>query len=273
MPASSAASANFKRSSNSVVSGRAPSSIWSNSPIFILPRLFGSPLSWGRASGSGVAFEQSDAAAHRSAIFVCLEAGGMDAEDAKLLVAVFGIPGHSDRAQDFAVVIADQPAAAFRENLLAARSDQVAHEDRALLGALVHQLRAAAERQSRIGFAVGHLEADHRGAVFLLERLHLAARLDHDHADGPQLERRAALDDGVNDALGLRESDEAHVLGLKAQGNSAALCFFTPCAIFHGPLPYFPVAYRVVSPCLHGPSAPHLRGHAGSASHSNRAPG
>ena len=164
----------------------------------------------------------------------------MDAEDREFLVAVLGIARHSDRANDLAVIVADQPAAAFRENLLAARRNEVAHEDRALLGALVHELGAAAERQSRISFAKGHLETDHRGAVFLLERLHLAAGLNHDHADGPQVERQPALDDGVDNAFGLREGDEAHAAGHKLRrfcGTAlpSALCHLPRRASIHAP--------------------------------------
>src|SRR5579863_10393293 len=134
----------------------------------------------------------------------------MNAMDRQFLVAVLGIPGHSDGADDFAAVIADQHAATLGKNLLAARGDQVAHEDRPLLRPLAHELGAAAKRQGRIGFSVRHFETEHRGAVFLLERLHLAAGLDHDHAQRPAVERGAALDGGVDDALGLCQRNDRH---------------------------------------------------------------
>src|SRR5262249_1180035 len=66
------------------------------------------------------------------------------------------------------------------------------------------------ERKRRVGFTVRHLEADHGRAVLLLERLHLTAGLDHDHAQRPTIERGAALDDGIDDALGLSQRDRAH---------------------------------------------------------------
>ena len=81
--------------------------------------------------------------AHAGAILVGLQSRGMDAVDRQLLVAILGIAGDADRADDFAVIVADQHAAAFGKNLLAARRNQIAHEDRPLLGALVHQLGAA----------------------------------------------------------------------------------------------------------------------------------
>src|ERR1700742_3901661 len=100
--------------------------------------------------------------------------------DRKFLIAILGIAGNPDRADHFALRVADQHAAAFGENLFAACRDQIAHEDRPLLGALVYQLRTAPERQSRVGFTEGHFEADHGRSVFLLERLYLATGLDDD---------------------------------------------------------------------------------------------
>src|SRR5258708_9998937 len=135
----------------------------------------------------------------------------MDAVGGELLVALPGIAGDADRADDFAVRVADQQAAGFGKQLLVARRDQITHEDRPLLGALMHQARAAPERERRIGFAESHLETDHRGAVFLLEGFHLAARLDHDDAERPAIEFYAARDSGVDDAVGLRHCDRAHV--------------------------------------------------------------
>src|ERR1700733_16251224 len=87
---------------------------------------------------------QPDAPAHVAAILVGLEAGGMDAVGGELLVALPGIAGDADRADDFAIGIAAQQAAVFGKQLLVARRDQIAHADRPLLGALMHQGRAAA---------------------------------------------------------------------------------------------------------------------------------
>ena len=61
-----------------------------------------------------------------------------------------------------------------------------------------------------IGLAVGHLEPDHGAAVLLLERLHLAAGLDHDDGERPAVELGAALEDGVDEAVGLVEGDGGH---------------------------------------------------------------
>src|SRR5689334_24265349 len=103
----------------------------------------------------------------------------MDAVHGKLLVSVFGVfgvAGDADRANDFAAGIANEHAATFRKNLLAACGNEVAHEDRPLLGAFANELRTTAERKRGVGFAEGHLEPDHRGAILLLERFHLATR-------------------------------------------------------------------------------------------------
>src|ERR1700735_710964 len=154
---------------------------------------------------------EANAPAHAAAVIVGLQPGGVNTVDRKLLVAIFGIAGNADRADDLAVVAADQHAAAFGKNLLVARGDEIAHEDRTLDRALAHELRAAPERQRRIGFAIGHFEADHGGAVFLLEALYLAAGLDHDHADWPAIQFGAMCDDRIHNEIGLRHRDNTHV--------------------------------------------------------------
>jgi hypothetical protein len=53
---------------------------------------------------------QTDPPTHARAIGVGLQSGSVDAVDGKLLVAVFGIAGHADRAYDFALRIADEHA-------------------------------------------------------------------------------------------------------------------------------------------------------------------
>src|SRR6185436_16280672 len=113
-----------------------------------------------------------------------------------LLVAVLGIAGDTDRADYNAAFIADLHSAAFRKQLAAARADQVVDEGRLLLGANANEPGGAPERQRGISLPERHLEADHRGAVLLLERLHLAARLDHDHAQRSAIKFRPALEDG-----------------------------------------------------------------------------
>ena len=74
-------------------------------------------------------------------------------------------------------------------------------------GALLHELGGAAHGERGIGLAVGHLEPDHRGAVLLLERLDDATRLNHHGADRPAAQLGAALDDGVQHAVGDIELD------------------------------------------------------------------
>src|SRR5215472_10826269 len=134
----------------------------------------------GWAATSARFWRRTGPPSHADAIRVDLEPRSADAMDGELFVAVLGITGHPDRANDFAARIADQHAAAFGKDLIAARGNEVAHEDRPLLRALANQFRAAAERQCGISFAVSHFEPDHRGAIFLLERFHLAAGFDHD---------------------------------------------------------------------------------------------
>jgi hypothetical protein len=76
--------------------------------------------------------------------------------------------------------------------------------------AFAKEFRAAAERERRISLAIGHLETDHRRSVFFLERFYLAARFDHDHAQGPAIKGRAALDNGIDNAFGLIEGNGSH---------------------------------------------------------------
>ena len=144
------------------------------------------------------------------AVLVGLEPDRAHAVNGKLLVAVLGIAGHSDRADDLAIGVANLHAAAFGENLVAGRAQQVAHEDRLLLGPHLHELGGAAHGERGIGLAVRHLEPDHGAAVLLLERFYLAAGLDHDHGERPAVELGAALEDGVDETVGLIESDGGH---------------------------------------------------------------
>ena len=58
-----------------------------------------------------------------------------------------------------------------------------------------------------IGLAERHFEANHRRAVFLLEGLHDAARLHHDHAQRPASQFGAALEDRLDNAIGLFQCD------------------------------------------------------------------
>src|SRR5258708_39301202 len=74
------------------------------------------------------------------AVLVGLEAGRADAVRGQLLVAVLGVAGDADRADHLAVVVADLQPAAFGKDLVAGRAVEVAHEDRLLLGAHLHEL-------------------------------------------------------------------------------------------------------------------------------------
>src|SRR3954451_20271260 len=106
--------------------------------------------------------------AHVLAVFVGPQADRMDAMGGQFLVAVLGVAGDADRANDLTVLVADLHAAAFGEDLVAADIHQVAHEGRLLLVSDAHELGRATERQRRISLAGGHLEPEHRGAVLLL---------------------------------------------------------------------------------------------------------
>src|SRR5262249_16665711 len=103
--------------------------------------------------------------------------------------------------------VANLQTTAFGKNLLAGRALEITHEDRLFLGAHLDELGRAAHGERGIGFAVGHLEPDHGAAVLLLERLHLAAGLGHEHGQRPATELRAALENGIDEALRLVEGD------------------------------------------------------------------
>src|SRR5262249_11907216 len=150
-------------------------------------------------------------AAHgRRAVLVGFEPDGADAMGGELLVALLSIAGHADRADDLARPIANLQAAALRKNLLAARRDEIAHEDRLLLGAYFHELGGAPHGERGVGLAVRHLESDHRAAVLLLECLHLAPGLDDDDRERAAIEFGAARQDRVDEAVGLGERDGGH---------------------------------------------------------------
>src|SRR5262249_53963774 len=156
---------------------------------------------------------QTDAApaAHgRRAVLVGFEPDGADAMGGELLVALLRIAGDADRADDLARAIANLQPAALGKNLLAACRDEIAHEDRLLLGAYFHELGRAAHGERGVGLAVGHLESDHRAAVLLLECLHLASGLDGEECRGPATELGAARQDCVDEAVGLRKRDGGH---------------------------------------------------------------
>src|SRR5262249_39632674 len=111
---------------------------------------------------------------------------------------------------DLARGIANLQTAALGKNLFVGRGDEIAHEDRLLLGAHLHELGGAPHGERGISLAVSHLEPDHGAAVLLLERLHLASGLDHDHRERPAIEVGAACEDGVDEAVGLREGEGGH---------------------------------------------------------------
>src|SRR5712692_1883603 len=80
------------------------------------------------------------AASDAGTVLVGLEADGANAVGGKLLVAILGVAGDADGADDFAVGSANLQPAAFRKDLVAARAQQIAHEDRLLLCAHFHEL-------------------------------------------------------------------------------------------------------------------------------------
>ena len=72
----------------------------------------------------------------------------------------------------------------------------------------------AAEREGCVGLSKRHFEANHRGPVFLLERLHYTARLHDDYAQRAALQFGAARDDRFDDAIGLLPSVMALMMSL-----------------------------------------------------------
>src|SRR5262249_56514885 len=97
-------------------------------------------------------------AAEPLAVVVGLQSGRRDAVHGELRITVLGVARHPDRADNLALRVADLQAAALGKDLVAARADEITHEDRLLLGAHLDELRGAPHRQRRIGFAVSHLE-------------------------------------------------------------------------------------------------------------------
>src|SRR6516162_6629040 len=143
-------------------------------------------------------------------VLIGLEAGGANAVRGELLVALLRLAGDADGADHFAVGGADLQTAAFGKDLVTAGAQEIAHEDRLLLCALLHELRGATHGERCVRLAVGHLETDHGAAVFLPECLYLAARLDHDHGKRAAIQDRAAFKNGGNDPVGLIEREGGH---------------------------------------------------------------
>src|SRR5262245_17753262 len=77
-------------------------------------------LRWRCQCGLLVGQPDAGAAAELRAILVGLEPDGADAVGSELLVAVLGIAGHADRADDLAGSVADLQPTALREDLAAA---------------------------------------------------------------------------------------------------------------------------------------------------------
>src|SRR5215471_14357070 len=101
-------------------------------------------MAWARKSIVGalpVRQPHVDLAPHVSTIVVGLQARGVNAVDRELPVAILGVSGHPDRADDLPADVADLHAAALRKELVIARGDQIAHEGRLLLVADAHEPR------------------------------------------------------------------------------------------------------------------------------------
>src|SRR5262245_65143778 len=92
---------------------------------------------------SSVGQPDAATAAHGRAVLVGLEPDRADAVGGELLVALLGIAGHADRADDLARGIANLQTAALGKDLFVGRGDEIAHEDRLLLGAHLHELGGA----------------------------------------------------------------------------------------------------------------------------------
>src|SRR5258707_8447658 len=73
-------------------------------------------------------------------VVVGFEPDRLDAMDGELLVALLRIAGDADRADDLARPVANLQPATLGKNLLAARSDEITHEDGLFLGPHLHKL-------------------------------------------------------------------------------------------------------------------------------------
>src|SRR5262249_4980798 len=105
---------------------------------------------------SSVGQPDAAAAAHGRAVLVGLEADRADAVGGELLVALLSVAGDADCADDLARGIANLQTAALGKDLFVGRGDEIAHEDRLLLGAHLHELGGAPHGERGISLAVGH---------------------------------------------------------------------------------------------------------------------
>src|SRR5690348_5641520 len=91
-------------------------------------------------------------------IAVAAEPGRMDSGDRSEIVHLVHIARHPDRADHLAPRITNELTAALQEHRTISKLFQVLHEDRLLARLLQDEPRGPAERQCRVGLAVGDLE-------------------------------------------------------------------------------------------------------------------
>src|SRR5262249_20444647 len=151
-------------------------------------------------------------AAHGGVVEVIVgqEAAGADAIHGAEVVDFVDVAGDAEGADDLARLVADELAAAFKEQRAVGELGERSHERRLLLLLRQHLARGAVEGERRERLAVSDLEAQQRSAVLLLERLPAAAGVEHDRGERISLAALGGSEGAGDDLIRLGEADRAH---------------------------------------------------------------
>ena len=133
----------------------------------------------------------------------------------KLLIALLGVSCNTDSTDDLAIVVANQHAAAFGKDLIAGGSDHVLHEQRPFFSSDADERRRATQGKSGVCLAVSHLEAHHRGAIFLLKRFNLGAGLDDDDTERAATQFAPAEKNSLDNTIRLFQLEHDHTSSVR----------------------------------------------------------
>src|SRR5215831_15521130 len=149
-------------------------------------------------------------------VLVGLEARRVNTVSGQLFVALLRVSGNPHSADDFAVLIANQHAAAFGKNLIVRSTDQILHEQRPFFRPDTDQRRGSAQGEGGISLTVSHLEAHHCRPIFLLKCFHLSPGLNHHDTEWTATQLTAARKNRLDDAIRLFQADHGRLSSFAA---------------------------------------------------------
>src|SRR5262249_14007205 len=139
------------------------------------------------------------------------ESRRLDAGDRAGLVAVGGIAGNADRADNVARRGSDQHAAGIGDHASIAGGRQHSEELRGLRRARGERARAEAHAERAPGLAEGDVEAQEAGLVLALERDQVSAGVEHGDGQRRAIGVTAFLKRGLDDGRSLSKRDDRHI--------------------------------------------------------------